>query len=727
MGLNNGILLNRKLIVSGVLALCSYSALAAPLPIQGHTRPFVQSQQDLGPTDASQPLHIRLWLKPKKSSALTNAVAERMNPNSLNYHNWISQTAEIQKFKATPSDAEVVRSYLRDKGAANIQVDPNGSYVSADMSVADAQSIFKVQLHNFLLSSGPVTANTSDPQLDSEIADKVAYVGGLTTHKKKPFLVRQRDIDTGDFVQARPFDPATAKMGVHDINCFAGVETHTFSTTTGVLTSGNPAASAPTAGTPSPTPTTGTATIVASYTGNRYGSAADAAAPNLAPCGYAPADLQQVYGVTDLVKAGLDGKGQTIVIVDAYGSPTIQADAEAFSAANGLPAPELTIYTPSGPPVTGAWTAAQQGWAGETTLDVEWAHAMAPGAKIALVEATSENDDDLSAAIAFAIDNNLGSVISNSWGGPESEEDPASMALFDILLKTAATQGIAVNVSSGDAGDEMSDGQGGGLGYVDVNYPVSSPFVTGVGGVSLALNSDLSVKFQAGWGTNGLRITDGVTTSALSTAGQNAPLDTPTKLGFLGGSGGGTSRISAKPLFQSGLAGANRMVPDIAYLGDPYTGVELVESSFDAKGNPEPGTLTVQVIGGTSLACPMFSAMWAIANQAHGSSLGQAAPLLYHLPSGAITDIVPVGSSTDVIATIVDSNGTNNLSALQLGMPETVAPFLSAIYNSPVSPFRWDVITFGTDSTLYTAEGWDNVTGLGVPNGVEFIKHFMKK
>jgi subtilase family serine protease len=322
----------------------------------------------------------------------------------------------------------------------------------------------------------------------------------------------------------------------------------------------------------------------------------------------------------------------------------------------------------------------------------------------------------------------LGNIVSNSWGGPESQEAPASIALWDILLKSAASQGVAVNFSSGDNGDFVSDGKGGGLGYLDVSYPTSSAFVTGVGGTSLALNSDLSIKFQVGWGTSGSRITDGVAKASQSAAFQNAPLDTPVKIGFIGGSGGGTSRLVAKPGFQKNLPGANRMVPDIAFLADPYTGVELIESAFDSNGNPEPGKLGISVIGGTSLASPMFSALWAVADQAHGSSLGQAAPLLYGLsPSAladAITDIVPMGSATNVTGTITDSSGVNLLNALSLGLPQTMAPFLSALYNSPNSPYRWDVISFGTDSSLETAVGWDNVTGLGVPNGVQFIKQF---
>src|SRR5205823_3663827 len=128
-------------------------------------------------------------------------------------------------------------------------------------------------------------------------------------------------------------------------------------------------------------------------------------------------ELQTAYGLSPLYASGLDGAGQTVVIVDAIGSPTIAADAETFSQVYGLP--DLTganfrVYFPRGRPST-----SDQGWASETSLDVEWAHSVAPGANIALVIAPTANDSDLQAAILFAIRRHLGNVISNSWG----EED----------------------------------------------------------------------------------------------------------------------------------------------------------------------------------------------------------------------------------------------------------------------------------------------------------------
>ena len=132
----------------------------------------------------------------------------------------------------------------------------------------------------------------------------------------------------------------------------------------------------------------------------------------------------------------------------------------------------------------------------------------------------------------------------------------------------------------------------------------------------------------------------------------------------------------------------------------------------------------VAVYGGTSLATPMFSALWAIANQEAGVPLGQAAPYLYTMPAGTITDVIPVGSPTNPTGIIQDSTGFHHYTAAQLAAPlDGTSKFYSGIYNSPFDD-EWDIITFGTDSSLKTKIGWDNVTGLGTPNGQAFADFF---
>jgi subtilase family serine protease len=448
--------------------------------------------------------------------------------------------------------------------------------------------------------------------------------------------------------------------------------------------------------------TNAAANTTAVYTGNRYGADIDnTQLGHLAPCGYQPLEVDVAYGMIPLFAAGLDGSGETIVIVDAYGSPTIASDADAFSQIYGLPritsenftivkAPGL-VNNPKGP---------ARNWNIETTLDVEWAHAVAPGAKIALVTATDHGS--LAEAMNLAVVRHLGNTISNSWSGIEALGNPAQLNRFERILQQAAAQGIDVNFASGDFGDEASH-----VGFVSVEYPASSPFATGVGGTSLALNPDHSIAFQTGWGNNATLI---AAPSGLNTL----PAIPPVNFGFQGGAGGGSSVIFSKPAFQSGIAGTTRQVPDVSMLADPFTGTEII-ITLDNQ-------LLVGVVGGTSLSTPMFSAVMAIAAQKNGHvGLGQAAPLLYNLPAGAVSDVAPFNSPNNVMGAITVNGTPTSLSAEQLAAPlENTSSFYSALLNNP-SDAAWYVLTFGTDSSLTVTPGWDNVTGVGTPNGVAFV------
>jgi subtilase family serine protease len=224
--------------------------------------------------------------------------------------------------------------------------------------------------------------------------------------------------------------------------------------------------------------------------------------------------------------------------------------------------------------------------------------------------------------------------------------------------------------------------------------------------------------------------------------------DPPSPYGFLGGSGGGASAYFAKPPYQKKLPGKFRQLPDVSWLADPYTGAAILISI--------PGQVPEQVwevAGGTSLATPMFSALWAIANQealaGGGTQLGQAAPYLYSMPTGAVYDIVPVKSKYDVTASIEESNVTNKYDAngVMSGLLSGGASgknFVSAIWDYPYSAFTAVAISFSTDcsvlpetsldgtscndpAALHTKKGWDNVTGVGTPNAQAFADFFYGK
>ena len=404
----------------------------------------------------------------------------------------------------------------------------------------------------------------------------------------------------------------------------------------------------------------------------------------------------------------LNGTGTTIAIVDAYGSTTIAHDAQAFSAATGLPPINLTVIgTPTESNFSGD---ANSGWATETTLDVEWVHAVAPGAKIVLVVTPTNSNSDLFNGIVTAASTPGVVAISNSWDGFDIgvAGDGEFYRAADSILQEIGAAGISVNFSTGDSGDNSS--QLGGL-YTSTGWPASSPFATGIGGVSVALDQHKHIAWQTSWGTELTEIAD---TVALG----SPPIDTPNNEGFDAGGTGGFSDTYPKPFWQFGVPGDRRGTPDISWVADPFTGVEIIFTA-DAAGD-----LGIEPIGGTSVACPMFTALWGIATQRAHHLLGQAAPHLYRISpeSGAINDIVSMTSQNNVTGTIEDAGGTNPIRATELAAPLNNQPrFISALYNSPHST-RWFVLVFGVDSTLQAGPGWDQATGLGSPNGWAFVQ-----
>jgi subtilase family serine protease len=515
------------------------------------------------------------------------------------------------------------------------------------------EKTFHVSIHNFSFKGQTLRSNTSDPSISNSVGGQIAAVTGLDDFGFEPLYALPTD-PSGKPLPMRPVT-VTPQGVFFEGQCFRGVQTQTF--------------------------TNAAANTTATYTGNRYGAdITNDQLGHLAPCGYQPAELQTAYGLNLLFEAGLDGSGETIVIVDAYGSDTIAGDADVFSQIYGLPritsenfqivkAPGL-VNNPKGP---------ARNWTIETTLDVEWAQAMAPGAKIALVTATDRGS--LNEAVNLAVVRHLGNTISNSWSTIEGLGNPAQFNRMERILQQAAAKGINMNFASGDRGDEQSR-----FGFVSVDYPASSPFATGIGGTTLALNPDNSIASQTGWGNNATLI-------AQTTALNSVPVVPPVPFGFQGGAGGGSSLTFAKPAFQSSLAGTTRQVLDVSMLADPFTSAEII-ITID-------GQLLVGAVGGTSLATPMFSGVMAIAAQKNGHvGLGQAAPRLYDLSSAAVTDIVPFSSADNVTGTVTVNSMPTNFSAAQLAAPlGNTSSFFSALYNSP-GDTRWYVLTFGTDSSL---------------------------
>ncbi|MGN6242162.1 MAG: S53 family peptidase [Motilibacteraceae bacterium] len=306
---------------------------------------------------------------------------------------------------------------------------------------------------------------------------------------------------------------------------------------------------------------------------------------------YDPAQIRAAYGFD---KLGADGTGRTIVIVDAYQSPTIDSDLALFDSLFGLPAGNLVKVAPDGVPAFDPNDETQLGWSGEITLDVEWAHAIAPGAKLVLVEARSSDDADINSAIRYAVQHNLGDVISMSFGEGEKCMAPALVAQMHQLFSQATAEGITLLASAGDQGAAQPTCDGTSF-YEAASVPASDPYVTGVGGTRLVASSSGAYQSETTWNE----------TDTYGSAG-----------------GGGFSSLYATPAFQKRLHLPSRGVPDVAYNAAIDGGVLAVFSY----GGGAPGLYR---FGGTSAGSPQWAGLVADAAQLAGGRIGYLDNKLY--------------------------------------------------------------------------------------------------
>jgi subtilase family serine protease len=402
-----------------------------------------------------------------------------------------------------------------------------------------------------------------------------------------------------------------------------------------------------------------------------------------APCGYTPAQLQGAYGMTDAIATGHDGSGVTVAIIDAYAAPTIQQDLDTYSTRHGLP--RLTIQQITVPIRRGS-VYNQQGWYGEETLDVEAVHSMAPGASILYWGAASSSNDDMRDAMIDIVDNHRAQIVSNSYGNYGEQLPPIAIVADDDVYIQAGVEGIGLYFSSGDDGDEVAT-----LAYRTVDWPASSTHVTAVGGTSLGVGAQNDYLFETGWGS-------GSATKVRNKWVPNPPGD------YVYGGGGGTSFIFDEPSYQAGVVPAslsgfwgrsNRVVPDVSAVGDPNTGFVVGETQVFPNGAVKYGEYR---IGGTSLSCPIFAGIMALADQGADAPHGFANPALYALAgTSAVRDIVDPSSSIAVVR----PNYVNSVNAR------------NGIY--------YVLRTMNFTGSLHTIPGYDDVTGIGSPNGLAFL------
>ncbi|HEX8983589.1 MAG TPA: S53 family peptidase [Ktedonobacterales bacterium] len=631
-GITSGVTVALTLVAVLATVLSSHSAAQASSrsTLAGSAPSWANAKNYQGTADPTSTVGFRVYLGWNNEAAVESMARAVSDPHSASYGKYLSAGQFRQQFAPSQAQVASVQNWLKGQGF-NVEYTPsNNLYVSAEGTVAQAQAAFGANFGMYSVNGLTLRSPSSDISVPTELAGTVDGVVGLD--------------DSAQFVHNNSKVDGNAPPP-------------------GAFVSGSPCS-------------TYWGEVQAAGFTNPYGSGT----LPYAPCGYAPAQVKGAYGIS----SAYDGSGQTVAIIDAYASPTILNDVNHWSSNRGIAtmsSGQLQQFVSPGTynhPERGM-KQDPQGWYGEETLDVEAVHGMAPAAKIVFVGAPN-NFQDLDAALNHVVDRQLAQIVTNSYGWNTELLPEGYIKPWQSIMMQAATEGIGVYFSSGDNGDESLT-----QGYITPDWPASSPWVTSVGGTSLAVGASNDYKFETAWGS---------TTSSW----KNGAWSPAAPGSWLYGAGGGVSRIFAEPWYQQGVVPASvftaqgrtgRAEPDISAIADPNTGYMIGETQTFPDGVAKYSEYR---IGGTSLSSPIIAGIMALADQAAGYHHGFVNPKLYTLSESDFNDITHPAATVAVVRVnyINGVDASNGLSYRLRTMDQTLS--------------------------LDATKGWDDVTGFGTPN-----------
>ncbi len=710
-------LFRTRLAAATVLAGCLGSGALHAATIPDNVAPWVKSAVKSGAAPAGRQVTIVVHMALTNVAALEKLIAEVSTPTSAAYGHYLTPAAFRARYAPDAADVAAARAMLENAGMTDITVGPGGIFITATATVAQIRSAFGVSQSLYGFRGHTLRANAEAPTIPDALAGKILSIEGLddsgvlrTPQHKTPLQ--------NDLVAPAGYAPGTDPASI----------------------------------TPPPVAANNPSPYCSTYFGDVAAqlSTKPGPYPGKMPwlvCGYTPQQIHQAYGIN---KVKFDGKGVRVAIIDAFASPTIEADGNAYAKNHGLPkltAANFAQLVPQGIyGVNPNDPCGPYGWWGEESLDVAAVHGSAPGASILYIGA-SDCNASLSVALENAIYNQQADILTNSYSFGGDADSAADIAAQTQAFMAADAMGITVLFSSGDDGDLNQVN-----GVATASFESDSPYVTGVGGTSLAVYGPTGRKNEWGWGTyrdtlNGVTIhsATSVTTSGLTTAtiGSTTYYD----FAFYSGSGGGISLLSPQPAYQAGivptslattlwygsgysvpLPNPQRVAPDISMVGDPYTGYLYGETETIA-GNPisdhgcTPLTSTTEYceesIGGTSLSSPLTAGVMAIVDQARLAAgkpvVGFANPWLYGakigntLQSAGINDVLPPAKPTAVLRGYVSAPTTLRVVTMNS------VPFLPIAGNFNLEVCATTICEGLDDVFNFTTTGYDDVTGLGVP------------
>jgi subtilase family serine protease len=641
-------------LAAGVLACAAMIGATSAVGASGRsslsgTKPsWTAKAPKAGNVSAAQQVSAKVWLAPRNAAQLKALAQAVSDPNSAQYGQFISSADYAAQFAPTAAQVDAVTQWLTGAGLQVTATGPDNHYLAVSGSTAAINSAFGTTLAMYTINGKQWQAPSSTLSVPSTLAGSVLSVSGLTQF--------------GHMV--KPADLGAPAAFVNSTEC-----------------------------------------------SSFYGQTKASAQPKFngqtlpyAPCGYTPSQLRGAYDVGP--GGGNDlGKGSTVAITDAFDASTLEQDANTYSQRHGDKkfAPKQfddrsAVEGASSDPDPIA-ACGGNGWYGEQTLDIEAVHAMAQGANVLYYGAASCYDDDLLASLSRVVADNDASIVTNSWGEPTfvnipeigctpcATIDDSLINAYESVFQQGAAQGIGFYFSSGDNGDELDA-----WGIAHPDWPTEDPWVTSVGGTSLAVDKTDNRSFETGWGT-----------SKWSLSGNTWVNSVP----FLYGAGGGFTYLPDfdfalfdRPAYQNGVVQSStpgRAVPDISADADPTTGMlvgETQDFSLASRFGPAGVHYGEYRIGGTSLASPLIAGMQAVAQGK--KRIGFANPLIYSLAgTGVYYDVTPQGDVGNVRSDFVNGQNADN-------------------------GLAYSVRTFDQDSSLTTGPGWDDVSGVGSPTGKYF-------
>lgn len=588
--------------------------------------PLARPEFDQGALD---PSHIvrRIKLVFNRSvaqqQALDKLLEEQQDPNSPNYHNWLTPEQFAEQFGMSDTDLAKIEDWLTSRGFTVDEVARGRNYVVFSGAAGDINSAFRTELHQYDVHGDIHFANATPLSVPTALAPLVAGIRSLNDFKPEPRSTRRR---------VKP-------------------------------------------------------DFTSSITSSHFMS---------------PDDFATIYNLNALYAAGIDGTGQKLAVVgqtDLYSS-------------GGDPVFDITTFRndsnlPSNPPqiiaIPGAPAGVSSNDIDEASLDVEWAGAVARNATIIYVNAGNGSQKaNVFDALYYAIDNNVAPVITISYGICESTEASSGFLSADESeLQKAASQGQTIVGPAGDSGAADCDTKYPITDALDVDYPASSQYVTGVGGTTF--NETNGITF---WSSTN-NVDNG---SALFYVPEMVWNDSAcgTSGCVLSATGGGASNQFTKPSWQSGTGvppGNHRYVPDVAFAASPAHDAYIICSqggcqicvttdancpSATSPGYRLSSDQTLNVVGGTSAGAPTFAGLVALLNQKIGSAQGTLNTKLYQL----------AGNASYVFHDV--TSGNNNVQCT----------------SGPTCPM-------GGGSIGYSANvGYDPVTGLGTPDGFNLVNNW---